>query len=66
MVTAAAWTVALPFIANDVWRLLLARSNRRAALLRVAFAVATGLVTLGVLALVVELAQALAGGLWQF
>jgi hypothetical protein len=58
MVVATAWIVAVPFLANDAWGLLLSRWNQRAARLRVPFAVVTGLAALAALALVRELAQA--------
>jgi hypothetical protein len=58
MVVAAAWIVAVPFLASDAWGLLVSRWNQRAARLRVPFAVVTGLAALTVLALVLEWAQA--------
>lgn len=63
IVTAAAWTVALPFMASDAWGLLLPQV---AARLRVPFALATGLVAWGVLAIVLRYAPGWAGGLWRF
>ena len=46
------WLPAVPFIASDVWRLLRPWMSPRAARLRLAFALASGLVALGVLLLV--------------
>lgn len=67
IVMVTTWIVALPFMASDAWRLLLSpRSNQRAKLLRVPFAVVTGLVALGVLALVREYAQSFFWSLVHF
>jgi hypothetical protein len=52
IVVSSAWIAALPLVANDIWRLLWPSSNLAGARLRVPFAVVTGLVTLGCLALV--------------